>query len=637
MSTTFAGLLCLGPGRRPDDFVDGAKLLAALSPGRPPELTSVWNDGPLLLVQAGDQGAGTLPVRCPATGRVAAFWGRLDNGDELGRALNRTPNRSGNRSGPVAPVSDPELVLAAHGLWDGSCPERLAGDFAGAVCEPGAHRALLFRDRLGVKPLYYLLDPEFLLFATTAAVFPLLRRGAPAVDPAWLARALTGVHHDPTATAFTGVARLAPGHRLDVHPGGGRPGPYHSWRDDPQWTTRRDPARVAEYRTVLEEAVRCRMRAAGRMGSENSGGLDSSTVTSYLAHLLGDPGDRLSSFGLVLAEREPEYMAETNRHAGITHGSLLTLPPGDDALIGRGLAAVGYPEEQHSAIAHVPIYEECRRRGIGVLFSGFGGDEAVTNSGSLLGRELLDHRAYRALGRFLPGGRLTRTLRLARALALGPRWGGSRPGLAAAMAARWPHHLVRTELARQLGLAEAHRAQAAFDGPYRRINAFVIGDRLGASMLARLETCTLVAASYGVEFRWPLLDTRLVQQYLSTPSIEKADRTAGRYLHRRAVEGVVPAKVAWKSSKDMSGPEDRARAAAGQGGRVAPGRVEQARRQVAHLHPALEEVIDVDRFRRQIAAAADLPLSPPARTQFASNVTRLRTLNHWLCGGPAPA
>jgi asparagine synthase (glutamine-hydrolysing) len=67
-----------------------------------------------------------------------------------------------------------------------------------------------------------------------------------------------------------------------------------------------------------------------------------------------------------------------------------------------------------------------------------------------------------------------------------------------------------------------------------------------------LENCSLMAASFGVEYVWPLWDSRLVQQWLSTPSIWKVgERGVGRYLHRRAIVGVSADNVAWKSSKDM--------------------------------------------------------------------------------------
>src|SRR5439155_6561732 len=251
----FAGLLGGDGGPAPGDLAGGAELLAALSPDSPPDATGVWCEGPFLLVQArrqadGRDAPGPLPYRCAQSGRVVAFWGRLDDREALAKELGR--------SSSVA--SDEDLVLAAHERWGASCPERLTGDFAGAICDPRERRALLFRDRLGVKPLYYRLDGESLLFATTAAVFAYVRRHPPVPDSAWMARSLAGVPHGHTATGWTGVVKLAPCHRLDVHPGGIHLERYHSWRDEPSWTAERDSRWVEEYRTMLEEAIRCRMR-----------------------------------------------------------------------------------------------------------------------------------------------------------------------------------------------------------------------------------------------------------------------------------------------------------------------------------------------------------------------------------------
>jgi asparagine synthase (glutamine-hydrolysing) len=61
-----------------------------------------------------------------------------------------------------------------------------------------------------------------------------------------------------------------------------------------------------------------------------------------------------------------------------------------------------------------------------------------------------------------------------------------------------------------------------------------------------------MAASHGIDYVWPMLDRRLIQQWLSTPSIWKAGNArVGRYLHRMAVDGICPPDVAWKAEKDM--------------------------------------------------------------------------------------
>jgi asparagine synthase (glutamine-hydrolysing) len=507
------------------------------------------------------------------------------------------------------------------------------GDFAGAIYEPGSRRLWLVRDRLGVKPLYYRLTEESVVFATTAAVFARLYPPGEGADRAWIARLLADVLDDDCSTGWSDVVKLAPGHWLEVAGGASRLERYHSWRDDAPWTTTRDPRWVDEYRAVLEKAIRCRLRGTAAIGSESSGGLDSSTVTAYLAEFLGEDRNRICTFGWAQTFLEGGHMVETNRRAQLTHNYVVTTGrPFTDATVARGLAAVGYPEEAPTALANRAFFEECRRRGIRTMFAGFGGDETVTNSGSLLRRELRDHRAYRALAAATPGRHGTQLLRTARAL--GRRGGAGNPGLTAAMDARWPHQLVCDELVSELGLLERYRTRSAHDAPYRRINDFILHNRLRV-LSRRLETSALVAATYGVEYRYPLLDPRLIQQYLSTPAIEKASRHYGRCLHRRAVDGVVSPGVAWKHSKDM-GPVISLQGQVGPWSVAAAELVREARRQRAALHPVLEEVVDVGRLDRQIAAAEDGRLDPNAEFQFRRNCTHLRDLNHWLSGGPAP-
>ncbi len=153
----------------------------------------------------------------------------------------------------------------------------------------------------------------------------------------------------------------------------------------------------------------------------------------------------------------------------------------------------------------------------------------------------------------LPGDPFRRMLRLLKTSVVARKNPSHRPAFLQAWNQRWPHQLLRPETVQRLDLYERYMETAIYDAPYRRINDFILQHHLKKMQLtARLENCTVMAAAYGVDYCWPLWDVRLVQQYLSTPSIEKVGpKGMGRYLHRRAIDGVVPKRVAWKPSKDM--------------------------------------------------------------------------------------
>ena len=567
-----------------------------------------------------------VPLVCPHTGAVLAFWGRLDNRDDLIAALNTS-------QATTSSATDATLVLAAWHQWGEMLPEHLIGDFALALFDPAQQGLLLVRDPLGVKPLYVSEQDGVLALANSVSALRTLPGWHLTPDTDWMARYMIGQSKSDTATGYREIHKVPPGQAEWWQRGQApRQWTYHQWRDDAPWADRRDPVWVERYRSVLEESIRCRMHSDHPLGTENSGGIDSATITAYLAHFLGTPGDRLHSFGFALCEQEPAYILETSQACQITHNYLITAHGAFDDTelrINQALAVLGYPEEHGNGSGHIPFYRECQQRGIRTLFSGFGGDEVVTNPGHLLRYELLDRHAYANLWNILPGDPLRRSLRLGKALTLGRRSPKYRPTFLAAWRERWPHHLLRHEIVDRLDLHQEYMETARYDAPYRRINSFILDGLMPMPYIAaRLDNCTLMGASYGIDYRWPLWDVRLVQQYLSTPSIEKVGpRGMGRYLHRRAIDAVVPKRVAWKPSKDMG-----------------YGQLHKAQNQrlqilatdtehwLADLAPALVDLIDQNKLQRQLQ---QLKQGAGERDQalgfvFTQQIARLHQLHRWL-------
>ena len=228
---------------------------------------------------------------------------------------------------------------------------------------------------------------------------------------------------------------------------------------------------------------------------------------------------------------------------------------------------------------------------------------------------------------------MTRTLRLGKAATVGRRKPDYNPRFLATWNARWPYQILRPEVVERLDLHAEYMETARYDAPYRRINEFILEHTLSEPYIAtRLEDCTLVAASYGVDYRWPLLDVRLVQQYLSTPSVEKmGPKGIGRYLHRRAVAGVVPPRVAWKPSKDMG--YARRRRETGDAGMAQV--ADHARQLEAQLHPGLDDLIDRPKLREQIGRAAHSRGDDEFAFSFQRSFGALRWLDRWLKDEPA--
>ena len=564
------------------------------------------------------------------SGAQVAFWGRLDNRDEVADVL-------GLRAGAVAAgMSDAALVAAGWARWGRGLPRRLVGDFAIAVLEPRHRRVFLVRDPMGVKPLYYRIDRGSIAFASTASALKLA--GLPLTpDPAWMARYLwMGLSRDVERTAYREVRKLPPGHSLTVE-GAGTPGieRWHHWRDDPPAASRRDGKWVEAYRAVLEEAVRCRAESDFPLGIESSGGIDSATILALAAKAVPTATGRMRTFGFALQQDEPALILATSQLWNVPHNYIVTArtAPTDDA-VDRTIQAIGYPEEHSNASGHAIFYEEAAHHGVRALFSGFGGDEAVTNGAEKARNELARAGSYGALLETFRGPAVMKPLRLARFLAQNRRPSAYRQNFLAAWRERWPHCLLRDEIAEEYGIQEDFFAGARHDAPFTRVNDVILHyhlDHMAAT--TRLENCTLAAAAWGLEYRWPLWDVRLVQQYLSTPAIEKLGPGGmGRYLHRRAIDDVVPPSVAWRRSKYMGPPP------APVPRRVLGCGIWGTRAELKEtMQPEVEALIDPAKLEAGLDFLDRTPDLSNAAGAIRSSLASIHWLNRWLAADASSA
>lgn len=530
---------------------DTATLLSRLAPFHTPDRIGTIQLDRFTAVQAitfntPESHDEVLPSICPATGNVLVSWIRLDNRAELGRALEISGHK-------LKRATDPDLVLAAYRRWGVDCANKLEGDFSFALWDKRREALFLARDSIGVKPLFYAETDDAIAFATTAACFSDYKTVDTTPNPVWLARYISLTSKSFTETPFPGVHKLAPGHWLFVDRGEtAHIRRFHEFVDDAPWSNERDPRWAAEYRQLLEESVRNRLRSSYPQGAETSGGLDSSTIVGLIAHLDESQRRTLQTYGHALCPDEPRYILETSMSHGIRRNNILTHleQPNESSAI-RSTRMLGYPVEHFDAIAYIPFFAMAHGSQIRTMHSGFGGDEMVTNPGTQLTSELLTNHQWRLALRELPGHPAARPRRLLKRTRHHFKSGTCTPTTRSWVAQRLANSLVHHEILEATGILTQWADDSRFPGRYRTINKAILDDRMAPSVPTRTEQFTLVAASYGIEYRWALLDRQLMQAYLSTPAIEKWGKGFGRYLHRRAISDILPESVAWKPSKRM--------------------------------------------------------------------------------------
>ncbi|OGU16431.1 MAG: hypothetical protein A2076_03365 [Geobacteraceae bacterium GWC2_53_11] len=553
----------------------------------------------------------------------AASWARLDNREELAKKLAIA-------SKDLAGMCDTELILLSYLKWRETCVDHLIGDFVFVIHDRQRNTVFCGRDHMGVRPFYYFASGDLFVCATNVSALRQVHGVPFSIDERWVAEYMVHNSMSFDRTPYHNIKKLPPAHFLTVTPQQVQLQQYFTLSAEPALKLKDSREYVAAYREQLEEAIKCRLDSEYAIGSELSGGIDSSTITAFAAKLLDQPLSRLHCFGFAFAELEPQYILAVSKACRIPNTHIVANLQDHHMTTRRSLELLGYPMEHGNGPLHEPFYRLAERLDVRTMLSGFGGDEfGTTIHGYMVPMELLLQRRYRDLYRILPGNALFRFLRMVklewrRRTTANFTASSHASGFYEAYRQRWAHHIIRPELVRRCGIEERYFEEARFDAGYTDLKRFTLEKRWMPFVPTRMENCTLMAAGRKIDYRWPLLDVRLVRLFLAIPSEENFYRGMGRYLHRRAIAGVVPDLVAWKPGKDMGA------IMGGQGARD----FEHLRQvTIDDLHPSLAEHLDTDKLQQQIEQLPRIlaaPLGDNKRGQYTRNIQAVKQLDTWL-------
>ncbi|MBN1344329.1 MAG: asparagine synthase (glutamine-hydrolyzing) [Phycisphaerae bacterium] len=271
--------------------------------------------------------------------------------------------------------TDTEVLVHLYEEHGDNLLAQLRGMFALAIWDRNRSRLLLARDRLGVKPLYYAEIGSRLMFASEIKGLLALGIAPLTIDDQALSDYLTFGHVPAPATIYNEIRTLPPGCRLVAdRPAGPRVERYWSLPCGPCDEISTEQA-VERVETVLDEAVRIRLRADVPVGVFLSGGIDSGLITAYAARHAGRSITTLAAgFEDEMFDERPLARLVAERY-GTDHHEIVVRPD-PERVLPRIVAAYDQPYADSSAI---PSYclSELARRHLKVVLNGDGGDEAL--------------------------------------------------------------------------------------------------------------------------------------------------------------------------------------------------------------------------------------------------------------------
>lgn len=499
--------------------------------------------------------------------------------------------------------SDTEVLVHGYRAWgiDGLL-SRLEGDYAVAIWDVTDQKLLLFRDRIGVKPLYFALQNGAILFASEIKALlqhPVIPRD---VEPIAVYHYLSFLTTPAPFTMFRGIFKLPAGHAIEVSSADG----FKAWRywdavpgqgiEPGRLNGMHWPAREQFYvdgiRDRLNSAVEKRMMSDVPFGVFLSGGIDSSTNVALMSRYLDRPVDTFTvgfkDFEHLNELSEARLVAnkfKTNHHEVLIEESDM-----------RGYLAdlIHTQDEPIADWVCIPLYfvsKLAKDSGVTVVQVGEGSDEQFCGYASYMGYLDLYKKYWSPFRSYVPSPLRHVAAGIANAAAR------VRPGLdtyadiidrasrnrehfwsgASVFPETTKRRLVDIKLLEKPQVPQELIATGLIPANYLSPDSFAIIDHFKSDLaqaapehdiLARMTYSEFklrlpelllmrvdkIGMSVSLEARVPFLDNKLVEFALDIPMADKVHNNVPKYLLKKAVEGIIPDEIIYRKKMGFGAP-----------------------------------------------------------------------------------
>jgi asparagine synthase (glutamine-hydrolysing) len=513
--------------------------------------------GHLMLYNTPESVFEKLPFHAGSTNLTITADARIDNREALFTLLHLS-------TAAEKKISDSGLILLLYKKFKQHCVQHLVGDFAFAIWDGNKQELFCARDQLGVKPFFYYKDDNFFAFASELKgllAIPELNKN---INRQFLYNQFFLLpEQEVDTTLYQNIHRLSPAHTLVLNL---REKKYHLTRywdldadTEIHFTNPNDY--YATLRFEMERAVQCRLRSNYAIGTELSGGIDSSSITGIASYFLRGQGKHIIPISNTIPEHvTDEALLENSERHWI-----------DDVIAFNKIEKYIFTSAQTSSHAfeqidfmlHVndgldswqqqwqmPIRQSAQKEGLRTVLSGFPGDEMVTYRGKYYFLDYLDHKKYlkyilakkkypgfHKLDPFIPHAFRYRLHLLKNAAGL-----YNKKTMEVLQSFNIPAEslTIKGDVNWLSPLVKAQFKNYRYHQKWRFLRNHVP---------ARMESETRNGLYFGFEPRFPMADIRLVQYYLSMPNHLKYEGNLARSAFRKAMQDYLPQSILERDNK----------------------------------------------------------------------------------------
>ncbi|MBN1972122.1 MAG: asparagine synthase (glutamine-hydrolyzing) [Sedimentisphaerales bacterium] len=469
--------------------------------------------------------------------------------------------------------SDTEVMLHLYEEYGKDCLNLINGQFAFAIWDVKKKELFLARDRFGIRPLYYTIADNTLIFASEIKAIFINRQVSREIDPIAMEQIFTFWTTLSPGTAFKNIYELPPGYYMKTSRGKIDLKKYWDipfYPRSEQFDT--EPAEISEQiRELMLDAVRIRLRSDVPVGCYLSGGLDSSAVASLVVK---NYNREVKTFGIRFEQKnfdEGQYQNQMVSWLKTDHSEINTT----NDKIGKFLPdCLWHCEKPVLRTAPVPLFllsELVNQNGLKVVLTGEGADEVFG------GYDIFKESKIRRFCARYPCSQKRAGLfsRLYPYISDNPRLGYSLQSFFARGLDQVEDpvfsHLIRwvnTSRIRTFFSQELHHAIGNYNAfeqvrenlppDYKKWDSLAIAQYL--EMTIFLSNYLLssqgdrVAMAHSVEIRLPFLDPRVIEFMAHVPAKWKILGINEKHILKKTFENILPLEIAHRPKHPYRAP-----------------------------------------------------------------------------------
>jgi asparagine synthase (glutamine-hydrolysing) len=273
--------------------------------------------------------------------------------------------------------TDTEVILHLYEEEGTSCLNHLNGQFALAIWDLREKELFLARDRVGIRPLYYTVQDNSIIFASEIKSIFTAEKVPRAIDPTAMDQIFTFWTTLPGRTIFKGINELPSGHFLksshnqtivtkywNI--------PFYPSEEQLNWTSDKISTTIQE---LLKDAVRIRLRADVPVGCYLSGGLDSSGITALV---IKNFNNEVSTFGIRFEEEAFDEGEHQELMVSLLNANHRAITATNEKIGSSFPYVIWHCEKPILRTAPVPLFllsQLVHQNGLKVVITGEGADE----------------------------------------------------------------------------------------------------------------------------------------------------------------------------------------------------------------------------------------------------------------------